>query len=177
MNNDCKNLNYCDENINEWNTFFNDYCLYESNCISKLNNLVDIKNNFKNLLGNQDKDDVLFYKSLIENSYFYFTNSLKIRQIKFLKDLNNLNSIFIDKKLDEINKNNFIIIINNYKKICENINNSKKNNISFNWIKYDKIDSITDFETNMYELLNYHLKLICYLSICIDLEVEFYCNK
>ena len=172
-----QNIDESEQHINEWIEIFNSYCDYESNCSIKLINLLEIKNNFKNLLGNQDKDDILFYKSLINNSNFYFTNSLKIRQMKFFKDLNNIYFILTNKKFEEINKKNFMIIINDYKKISDIINNSKKKNILLNWIKYDKIESIDDFNNNMYEILNYHLKLISYLSICIDLENEFYCNK
>lgn len=170
-------INLIEENINEWIEMFNNYSNYELNCSNKLINLLEIKNNFKILLGNQDKDDILFYKSLIDNSYYYFTNSLKIRQLKFLKDINTIYSIISNKKFEEINKNNFLIIIKDYKNISETINNAKKKPILLNWIKDDKVDSIIDFETNMHEVLNYHLKIICYLSICIDLEKEFFCNK
>ena len=166
-----------EENINEWINIFNNYNNYELNCSNKLINLLEIKNNFKNLLGNQDKDDLLFYKSLIDNSYYYFTNSLKIRQIKFLKDINNIYSIISNNKFNEINRNNFLILIKDYKNIIKNINNTKNKSILLNWIKDDKVDYIIEFETNMHEILNYHLKLICYLSICIDLEKEFFYNK
>ena len=39
------------------------------------------------LLGNQNEDDIIFYKSIIDNSYFYLTNSLKIRKFKIMKDI------------------------------------------------------------------------------------------
>jgi len=53
-------------------------------CASNINSIIEIKNNLKNLLGHQDKDDIIFYKSIINNSIFYLSDSLKIRKIKVL---------------------------------------------------------------------------------------------
>ena len=46
------------------------YCEYEKKCVENINAIEKIKINFTKLLGNQKKDDLLFYKSLIENSYW-----------------------------------------------------------------------------------------------------------
>ena len=57
----------------------------------------------KKLIGNQKKEDIVFYKSLVDNSHFYLLNSLKIRKLKFQKDLNQI-MIALDssKKLDDL---------------------------------------------------------------------------
>ena len=79
-----------DKNIINWEEKFNRYCDLETKCIANIAAISEIKNNLKKLLGNQKKDDIVFYKSLIDNSHFYLLSSLKIRKIKFLKDLNYL---------------------------------------------------------------------------------------
>jgi hypothetical protein len=81
------NSNECNDNINNWTKLFTDYCNCEKICTDNLNVINEIKNNLKKLLGNQKKDDIAFYKSMIENSHFYLTSSLKIRKTKFVKDL------------------------------------------------------------------------------------------
>ena len=74
-----KNTNNTDHpNIIKWNDYFTEYCEYEKKCIDNINAIGEIKNNLKKLLGNQKKDDLLFYKSLIESSHFYLVNSLRL---------------------------------------------------------------------------------------------------
>jgi hypothetical protein len=57
-----------DKNILQWEEMFNKYCELELKCVNNINGILEIKNNLKKLLGNQKKDDILFYKSLIDNS-------------------------------------------------------------------------------------------------------------
>jgi len=56
-----------DKNILEWEEKFNKYIDLESKCNVGINSIIEIKNNLKKLLGNQKKDDIQFYKSLIDN--------------------------------------------------------------------------------------------------------------
>lgn len=167
-----------DKNLMEWEEKFNKYCEYENKTILYINSISEIKNNLKKLLGNQKKDDVLFYKSLIDNSHFYLSNSLKIRKIKLLKDINYLwNKIDERKQIDEINKSNFMILLKEYRKMSEDILMAKKNNTILTWVKDDKIESLLELENDFNEILDYHLKLIEFFYSNVQLEKIFYCGK
>ena len=106
-----------EENIQKWETLFTTYLEFENKCSSLLNEIQVIKNNLKKLLGNQKQDDLLFYKSMIDNSYFFFTNSLKIKKLKLIKDLNHIWSELDSKKtVDELTIQTFQNIIKDYKR-------------------------------------------------------------
>ncbi len=167
-----------DTNILKWDEYFNQYCAYEKKCIESIGAIGEIKNNLKKLLGNQKKDDILFYKSLIESSHFYLTNSLKVRKIKFLKDLNHIWSRIDERKqMDEVNKSNFMSLLKDYDKMADDINSAKKNNTVLTWVKDDKVESLQDLEKDFYEIMEYHVKLIEFFSSSVELEKAFYCGK
>jgi hypothetical protein len=169
------NSNECNDNINNWTKLFTDYCDCEKICTDNLNVIGEIKNNLKKLLGNQKKDDIIFYKAIIENSYYYLSNCLKIRKIKFLKDINYIWSIIdTQKQIDEINKHNFTTLMKDYNKMVDDINTSKKNNTVLTWVKNDTVENLHDLEKDIYEILEYHFKLIKSLSEIIELEKLFY---
>ena len=128
-----------------WEEQFTKYCSYENKCINNINYIGEIKNNLNKFLGKQKKDDVLFYKSLIETSHFYLNNALKIRKIKFLKDMNYLwGKIDERKNMDEVNKSNFMALIKDYRKISEDILSAKSNNTTLIWVKDDKVEMKID---------------------------------
>jgi len=161
-----------------WEEQFTRYCEYESNCIKNINFIGEIKNNLNKFLGKQKKDDVLFYKSLIETSHFYLNNALKIRKIKFLKDMNYLwGKIDERKNMDEVNKSNFMALIKDYRKISEDILSAKSNNTTLIWVKDDKVESLHELEEEFTEIMNYHIKLIEFFTASVDLEKAFYCGK
>lgn len=167
-----------DTNMLKWDEYFTQYCNYEKKCIENINAIGEIKNNLKKLLGNQKKDDILFYKSLIESSYFYLTNSLKVRKIKFLKDLNYIWSRIDERKqMDEVNKSNFMALLKDYDKMADDINSAKKNNTVLTWVKDDKVESLQDLEKDFTEIMEYHVKLIEFFSSSVELEKAFYCGK
>ena len=56
-----------DGNILAWEEKFNKYTEFENKINLNINNMNEIKNNLKKLLGNQKKDDIVFYKSIIDN--------------------------------------------------------------------------------------------------------------
>ena len=150
----------------------------ETKCITNINSIAEIKNNLKRLLGNQKKDDIIFYRAIIDNSYFYLSNSLKIRKIKFLKDLNNI-WIQIDerKQMDEINKSNFNSLLKDYKKMSDEVVQAKHNNTILTWVKDDKIENLQDLENTFNEIMDYHTKLIEFFSSSVELEKVFYCGE
>jgi hypothetical protein len=167
-----------DKNIVEWEEKFNKYLEFEIKCNAGINSIIEIKNNLKKLLGNQKKDDILFYKSLIDNSHFYLTSSLKIRKIKLLKDLNYIwNMIDERKSMEEVNKLNFISLLKDYRKMSEDIINAKKNNTMLTWVKDDKVENLADLEHEFHEIMEYHIKLIEFFASSIIIEQTFYCGK
>ncbi len=167
-----------DKNILEWEEKFNKYCEHEIKCINSIASILEIKNNLKKLLGNQKKDDILFYKSLIDNSHFYLNSSLKIRKIKFLKDLNYLWGLIDERKqMDEVNKSNFMSLLKDYRKMAEDIAQAKKNNTVLTWVKDDKVENLQEFENDFREVMEYHIKLIEFFSSSVELEKAFYCGK
>ncbi len=167
-----------DKNILEWEEKFNNYCEFEIKCINNINSISEIKNNLKKLLGNQKKDDIIFYKSLIDNSHFYLSSSLKIRKIKFLKDLNYIwSQIDQRKQMDEVNKSNFMALLKDYRKMAEDIAQAKHNNTMLTWVKDDKVESLQELENDFKEIMDYHKKLIEFFSASIELEKAFYCGK
>jgi aspartate/tyrosine/aromatic aminotransferase len=108
--------------MSTWEESFNSYLENELKCTNKINLILEIKNNLTKLIGNQRKDDILFYKSIIDNSYYYYTKSLNVRKIKFIKDLS-----FIYTKLDdrkafiELNKVNFSTLLKDFANSVDSI--------------------------------------------------------
>lgn len=171
-------MNNVEENIIKWESKFSIYLEYDYKCSTLINQINEIKNNLKKLLGNQKPDDIVFYKSLIDNSYFYLTNSLKIRKLKFIKDINYIwNKLDIKKEIDELNKSNFQALMKDYRKMSDDINQARKNNTLLTWVKDDRIESLQEIEVEMEEILEYHLKLIQFFHSSIELEKIFYCGK
>jgi hypothetical protein len=167
-----------DKNILEWEEKFNKYIDLESKCNVGINSVIEIKNNLKKLLGNQKKDDIQFYKSLIDNSYFYLNNSLKIRKIKFLKDLNYIWTMIDERKqMEEINKMNFLALLKDYRKLSEDINSAKKNNTILTWVKDDRVENLVSLEQEFNEIIDYHVKLIEFFFSAVEIEKAFYCGK
>jgi hypothetical protein len=167
-----------DKNIVEWEEKFNKYLELEIKCNAGINSIIEIKNNLKKLLGNQKKDDILFYKSLIDNSHFYLTSSLKIRKIKLLKDLNYIWALIDERKsMEEVNKLNFMSLLKDYRKMSEDIINAKKNNTMLTWVKNDMIENMVELEHEFHEIMEYHIKLIEFFSSSVMIEQTFYCGK
>ena len=164
-------------NIICWKNMFDNYCNIINDCNNSILSIGEIKNNLTKLLGNQKKDDIIFYKSIIDNSYFYLTNSLKIRKSKFIVDLNHILTCINEcKQIEGITKSTFSSIIKDYKRMADKINNEIKNNTILKWVKNDRIDSLHELDTNMYEVMNYHIKIISNLYNMIELEKQFYCS-
>ena len=165
-------------NISKWNEFFINYVKIEDKCIEDINNILEIKNSLDKLLGNQKKDDIDFYKSIIDSSYYYLTSSLKIRKHKILKDLNEIwIRINPNKSMVKLDKSNFTSLIKDYEKLSKDIYNSRINNTTLAWVKNDTIDSLQKIENSFNEIIIYHSNLISYLSNMTHLDKTFYCSR
>jgi hypothetical protein len=167
-----------EKNIIEWLEKFNKYIDTEANCINNIESIVEVRNNIDKMISNQRKDDVQFYKSILENSLFYLNNSLKIKKIKFTKDLNYIwNKIDERKKMDDISKSNFEYMMKDYKRVSEEITEMKKNNNKMAWIKDETIHDLQEVEHELNGILDYHLKLIEFFHSSTEIEKVFYCGK
>ena len=166
------------KNIIIWEEKFNKYLELEKECSKNINLINDVKNNLKKLLGNQKSDDLIFYKSLIENTYFYLFQSLKIRKIKLLNDLNFIWKMMDErKKCEEISSHNFNLLLQDYIKICRDNELAKKNNTSLKWVKDDNLKNINELEIMIGEVLDYHNKILEFFNSIVNMEKEFYCSK
>jgi len=165
-------------NINNWTDSINTYNRLAKECIESIENMNEMKDSFINKLGNQMEDDIIFYTSLINNSFFYLFNSIKIRRNKFIKDLNTIwykdNTI---KYIDNLNSSNLIILFKDYQKITDDIKYARENNTILTWVKNDMLDSTSELENEMNETLEYHNTIIKHFCEFVKIEVEFYYGR
>jgi hypothetical protein len=167
-----------DENISKWSTMFDEYLEIDNNSTILLGKINEVKNNIKKIIGKQNMDDIMFYKSMLENSHFYLSNSLKIRKIKFQKDLTNIyNIIDSTKKFDDISKPNFLLLLKDYRKIVDEYYLTKKNSSTLAWIKDEKLNNFNDIEKDMSETMMYHITLMTVMNSMIKVEQQFYCGN
>ena len=165
-------------NIITWDKKFTQYSELEKQCLDDLKSISEIKNNLTKLLGNQKKDDIIFYKSMIDNSYFYLTNSLKIKKTKFVKDLNLIwKQINHRQNIDEINKTNFSAMLKDYEKMSRDIVRAHENNTILTWVKDDKIENLQTLESELHEVMNYHIDMIEYFNKMVILDKNYYCYE
>ena len=165
------------KNSQLWESLYHEYCQLEKDSLKNIDHIGEIKNNLVKLLGNQKKDDITFYKSIIDNSHFYLNNSIKIRKAKFIKDLNSIwCQININKQMDDLTKSNFMTLLKDYEKMAKDIRYSRENNTILTWVKNDMIESLEMIESDMTEIMKYHLNILDYIYKMTELEKVFYCS-
>jgi hypothetical protein len=164
--------------ISNWEATFNSYLDNELQCTNKLNLILEIKNNLTKLIGNQRKDDILFYKSIIDNSYYYYTKSLNVRKIKFIKDLSFIYTKLDDRKtFTELNKSNFSTLLKDFTKLVDDAKTAKENNTVLSWVKDDTIISLQETEKELDDIMKYHVNLMNSFYKSIENEANFYCGN
>jgi hypothetical protein len=162
--------------INSWDKIFKEYQEARESCGTHIQSILEIKNNLSKLIGNQKKDDILFYKSIIYNSYYYLNKSLEIRKLKFIKDLNYIwHKIDDRKKFTELNNSNFTTLLKDFRKAVDDIYITKLNNTSLSWVKDDTIVSLEEINKELDDILNYHLRLINSFLASVINEYNFFC--
>jgi len=160
-----------------WEDNYNEYTVIEKKCIDNINNINEIKNNLTKIIGNQQSDDIIFYKSIIDNSYFYLTNSFKIRKNKFTKDLNYIwSQINQYMQMDDINKKSFAALLRDFINKDNDIKTQKENNKKLKWMKNNDIENIIDIVNNMSDMMKYHVNSFRWFLKFIELECNFYSN-
>lgn len=164
--------------MSTWEESFNTYMENELQCTNKLNLILEIKKNLTKLIGNQRKDDILFYKSIIDNSYYYYTKSLNVRKIKFIKDLSFIYNKLDDRKtFTELNKVNFSTLLKDFAKLVDDAKTAKENNTVLSWVKDDTIISLQETEKELDDIMKYHVNLINSFYKSIENEANFYCGN
>jgi len=170
-----------DAEIVEWLDQFKKYSELETRCRAGIAELNSIKINLERLIGRQKKDDALFYQSIIENSYFFLENSLRIRRSKFIRDMLAISSLIetykhikINPKPVNIDSSSFTAITNDIKDIYEEIERAKRNSSTLSWVKDDQISTLQEIEKDMSETLTYHTILMEYFEKLVYHELNFY---
>jgi len=164
--------------ISNWEASFNSYLDIELQCTNKLNQILEIKNNLTKLIGNQRNDDMLFYKSIINNSYYYYTKSLNVRKIKFIKDLSFIYTKLDDRKtFTDLNKLNFSTLLKDFSKLVDDAKIAKDNNTVLSWVKDDTIISLRETEKELDDIMKYHVNLMNSFYKSIENEANFYCGN
>lgn len=165
------------EKMIKWEEKFNFYLLIETKCIEFISSMGEIKNKLTTLIGNQRTDDIIFYKSIINSSYYYFNESLKVRKLKYIKDLTYIWKKIDDKKsIVELNNSSFSSLLKDFSKLFEDIAIAKQYNTPLSWVKDDKVISVKEIEEELTDILAYHLNIISFFHTSIKNECEFYCS-
>jgi hypothetical protein len=162
-------INLCNESIN----------ILED--LHKLENYFEkqIKNSDHILLDN-DKDDYIFYRDIINNSVYFFKTSLIVRKKKIFHDLNKIcNMLKFDIEFIDLNINIFEKFIDIYENLKDEFKN--KVNKELDWLKPDKnvlhLQSKFDvIDKELEEDLENNYKVLLHLNILLNIEKDFYTN-
>ena len=164
--------------ISVWEEKFDKYLESEKKCDEFIIQIYNIKNRLTGLIGNQRKDDIIFYKAIINSSHFYLSESLKKLKFKFINDLNYIwNKMNPNKKVVELNRNIFIILIRDFQKIFDDITISRQHNTLLTWVKDDVFINLQDIEKEMNDIISYHTILINSFLVTCKNEADFYCKN
>jgi hypothetical protein len=163
-------------NIKRWTTKYEKYDIINNKCNNIISNLVNIKNIIKLSNNKQNNDDMNFYNSIINDSIYFFKNSLITRNKKLINDLSILFcNIFLNNK---IHFDDFTSVL--FKKILlEHYSIIKRNNkdtCKYKWIKDEKYLNINSFEIKLDKLLDYHIFIIDSFYITLEKDSSFYSN-
>ena len=166
------------DKIERWVALFDKYVEVDHdshNCITQLNAL---KVNLNQLSGSQKKDDVQFYRSIIENSHFYLVSSLRVRRAKFLCDVSAIwNALRPGSSLVSADRNIFLALTRDIARGHEEIARAHRNCTTLSWVKKDQIDTLHDLEDDLEATLLYHNGLLAYFNTLAKLEFAYYSSQ
>ena len=128
----------------------------------------------------QDKDDIYFYKGMIENSYDYHNKSFDVKKKKLIFDLNEIlnNKIFKTKgnrisKIESID-NKSILSLEEIYKDYEEINRESEKKIKPIWIKDNHFEKLDNLYLEMNRVFRYHYEIYLFFLESILREIQFY---
>ncbi len=148
---------------------------------NKLSKLNELSINYETIIDThyQDKDDLIFYKSMILDSKKFFIPSFRIRKKKIVNDINKILKLFgfhNIRYLNNIDSNTIKIIKDNFTQLIIEIKEgSKKNNTK--WIKDNKLKCLDTINSEMYRTFIYHINVNTHFLNSISSEVNFYSIK
>ena len=167
-----------DKNCKLWLSKFVEYFNFVSQCEKDIIDISNIKKDIDALIGKQGENDIIFYKGLIDNSYYFYSKSLKIRKRKMLNDLNHIYQIICKKSsIENLNRTNFETILKKYIQVKMDTSILQKNATKLTWVKSDIIEDLNHFEKEIESTLEYHMKIISYFHQCLELEKAFFCGS
>lgn len=125
---------------------------------------------------NQDEDDIIFYNSIILDCKNYFISSFRVRESKFINDINKIfklldpgmfvNILKVDRSLVSKFKICYGKIIRDNKE-----NKANKNGV---WIKNNKLKSVDYINKEINRCLTYHNDISKHFKDSLEKEVKFY---
>jgi len=128
----------------------------------------------------QDKDDIYFYKGMIEDSYKYHFKSYSIKKKKAIFDLNEIlkNSIFIKKgtplKVINIDKKTINLFEESFNKIRDLIKEESNKKTKPIWIKDNHLERLENLTNEMIRIFKYHYEISLFFFESILREIQFY---
>ncbi len=145
---------------------------------NELVKLSELVNNYEHLLNykNQEKDDLLFYRSMICDSKNFFFPSFRIRKKKIVNDINKIIKMFRYEDIRPINSLDDKIvgeIKSHYSRLLKEVKDSSIN-VDTKWIKNNKVRSPELIRNELTRTFKYHLDINNHFYISIKNEVEFY---
>lgn len=125
---------------------------------------------------NQDEDDIIFYNSIILDCKNYFISSFRVRESKFINDMNKLFKLlepgmFVNiLKVDRTLVSKFKI---SYGKIIRDNKESKANKNGV-WIKNNKLKSVDYINKEVNRCFTYHNDISKHFKDSLEKEVKFF---
>ena len=140
--------------------------------------LSELVNNYEHLLNykNQEKDDLLFYRSMICDSKNFFFPSFRIRKKKIVNDINKIIKMFRYDDIRPINSLDDKIVSeikSYYSRLLKEVKDSSIN-LDTKWIKNNKVRSPELIRNELTRTFKYHLDINNHFFNSIKNEVEFY---
>ena len=156
-----------------------------------IDDIIDIINSYKEFLSqisqltneriklldineHQEKDDIMFYTSIFDDTIFYLRKSLKIRKKKLKRDIitniKYINTNISDQlDVDFINKNECKNYFMKYM--------TEKNKNKYKWVKNDRLKELSEWLKNFTNIIEYHKYIKEYLEKIIKINIEFFENE
>lgn len=139
-------------------------------------------------LNEQDKDDIIFYNSIIIDCKNYYVASHLVRERKLIYDLNKLLKLFgksfgktfdnsIGKKIYKINFDTLDMIKNSYYQIEKKANMKNLEDNKPVWIKKDNLKQINILKKEMIKMFNYHIYVNDFFLDSLENELFFFSIK
>ena len=161
--------------VAEWVDLFDQYIAIDLASHGRVAQLNSLKVNLNQLIGSQKKDDVQFYRSIIENSHFYLSSSLRVRRAKFLCDISAIwGALRPGSALVSADRNIFLALTRDLTRGHETIVRAHQNCTTLSWVKRDQIDNLQEVEVDLGTTLRYHIELMTYFNALADLEFGYY---